>query len=154
MEAESSVRFKRDSEKPPKAPKRCAEEETFAVKRDVDRDGCECVGSVNNRLCKIEGKRGGKEIEREERESTVVGLLPRPRRAAALLSGRRGRGRMANSRPRGSGVASEVLRPTIKEQLMYSECQPHILPLIPALASHREESPQRRKENRESKNSR
>jgi len=62
---------------------------------------------------------------------------------------------MANSRPRGSGVASEVLWPrSIREQLMYLECQPHILPLIPALASRREESPQRRKENRESKNSR
>ena len=93
MEVESSVRFKRDSEKPPKAPKRCVEEKTLVVKRNVGRDGCECVGSVQNRLCKIEGKRGGKEgKERGERESTVIELLPRLRRAAALLSGRRGGG--------------------------------------------------------------
>jgi len=48
----------------------------------------------------------------------------------------------------------EALRPTIREERVqkllvaatifkYLECQPHILPLIPALASHREESPQR-----------
>jgi hypothetical protein len=36
----------------------------------------------------------------------------------------------------------------------YLECQPHILPLFPALASHREESPQRhRKKPREFKDS-
>ena len=29
----------------------------------------------------------------------------------------------------------------------YLECQPHILPLVPALASHREESPQRHRKN-------
>ena len=73
MEVESSVRFKRDSEKPPKAPKRCVEEKTLVVKRNVGRDGCECVGSVQNRLCKIDyakskGKEEGRKGKREGRE--------------------------------------------------------------------------------------
>ena len=60
---------------------------------------------------------------------------------------------MANSRPRGPGVAMwpaigainwlSTTRSIIATLSSYLECQPHILPLVPALASHREESPQR-----------
>lgn len=41
----------------------------------------------------------------------------------------------------------EIGRTTTLISSSYLECQPHILPLIPALASHREESPQRHRKN-------
>ena len=49
---------------------------------------------------KPQGKKGGTKGRREGGEPVVVGLLPRLRRAAASLSGRRG-GEWANARARG-----------------------------------------------------
>ena len=88
----------------------------------------------------------------------MVRLLPRPYTVAALLLGE-GEGQWKTIKHvdqalqlRRCGPRWATIR--VRELFVYSQCQPHILPLIPALASHREESPQRRKENREFKNSR